>query len=112
MANENHRIGNQWYKKRNPNHPNLIRTQFKKTGCIRIEYKRIRMPGHPYANSKGYVYEHRFIMEKHLGRILLPYEHIHHINGDIRDNRIENLMLYTHSEHNKYHYNKNKQNGE
>ena len=43
--------------------------------------------------------EHRWIMEKHAGRKLMPHEHVHHINGDWRDNRLENLVLLTNSEH-------------
>lgn len=37
--------------------------------------------------------EHRHIMEEHLGRLLDPDEHVYHINGDSKDNRIENLTV-------------------
>ena len=69
-------------------------------------YWRVYMPNHPYTSSQKYVREHRLVMERHLGRILLPTELVHHINGDIEDNRIENLMLFSRSEHMRYHRNK------
>ena len=36
---------------------------------------------------------HRHVMEEYLGRELEFNEHVYHINGDPRDNNVENLIV-------------------
>lgn len=46
---------------------------------------------------------HQHLMEVHLGRKLCPDEHVHHVNGDITDNRIENLEVLKSIDHMRLH---------
>jgi hypothetical protein len=71
-----------------------------------------KLRGQGFINMYGYrnlwkngkkVLEHRWIMQNHLGRELKTSEHIHHINENKLDNRIETLKIVNNSSHKKFH---------
>src|SRR6476619_5173450 len=61
-------------------------------------YVRVYMPDHPLAYPGGYVAEHRRIAYD-AGLLTDASCHVHHINGDKQDNRLENLEVLTAREH-------------
>jgi hypothetical protein len=69
--------------------------------------------GTSYISKNGYrivrspdgreIAEHRLVMEQHLGRPLLPTEHVHHGPHGKLCNSLDNLVLTTNSEHRQFH---------
>lgn len=59
-------------------------------------------PAHPNAR-KGYVAEHRLVMESALGRLLSPKEFVHHIDCDPQNNTLDNLDVCSSFQHNAAH---------
>lgn len=57
-------------------------------------YILVKCPDHPCATKSGYVRQHRLVMEKVLGRYLLPEEVVDHKNRDTSDNDPGNLQLF------------------
>lgn len=72
--------------------------KIRKDGYISIYY-----PDYPSSTKEGRVLEHVYVMEQAIGRRLRKDESIHHVNKIRTDNRIENLMLMTKSEHARLH---------
>ena len=67
------------------------------------DYNYAVVSGYPHSIEFGYVLEHRIVVENNLGRLLNPSEVVHHINGDKKDNRIDNLEVMTVSGHAIHH---------
>lgn len=60
--------------------------------------------GKTYTKSFG-IHTHRIVAARMLGRQLFPGEVVHHIDGNKRNNRIENLMVFKNqAEHVRWHH--------
>ncbi len=74
------------------------RLRFCSKGCevaAREGQGRLDKHGYRIVTIRGHqIPEHRIVMEGVLGRPLMPYETVHHRNGQRADNRRENLELW------------------
>jgi len=57
-------------------------------------YILIYNPTHPSCTKRGYVYEHRLVVEQQIGRFLLSTEEVHHL-GDRDNNGPQKLMAFS-----------------
>lgn len=68
-----------------------------------FRYLAVYYPQHARADTRGYTKLHILLAEYFLDRSLLPGEVVHHKNGDILDNRPENLEVMTNGAHTAHH---------
>lgn len=72
-------------------------------------YIKIKIPSHHFADTNGYVFQHRLVWELHNKASLLPWGDIHHLNDTRDDNRIENLEAMMDWQHSAIEWEKRKQ---
>lgn len=102
--NSNYKGRDSWIKKEPQPTPRGEKHWAWKGGrCNKSGYIYISKPEHPFCNGDGDIAEHRLVMEAKIGRYLTKNEIVHHINEIRDDNRPENLMIMTPSEHTKHH---------
>ena len=70
----------------------------------KTKYKQLGRPGHPMARAGKCIREHRLVAAQKLGRLLLPSEVVHHIDGDTTNNDPDNLAVLSHGEHARQHW--------
>lgn len=72
----------------------------RKDGPIWWKNKKGYIEGKIWVNQQRVgVKQHRWVMENKIGRPLMPFEDVHHINGVKNDNRPENLEIIPHGHH-------------
>lgn len=74
------------------NHPNWAGGKYHQDGYIFV-----------HLDDGSVMAEHRYVMEKALGRKLLPSEIVHHIDLNKQNNDVSNLMVLSRAEHAKIH---------
>lgn len=86
-------------------HPSIQKISEKRLGSLNPSWKGgkyisstgyvlVLLKKHPHKDKDGYVYEHRLVMEEHIGRLLDPAEVVHHRDFNRKNNSIANLFLF------------------
>lgn len=89
--------GRHYHRMRRHGDPSGGRPSPSGTGYVWHGYKMLSVRGRKVA-------EHRLVMERHVGRKLLWNEHVHHVNENKLDNRLENLVITDPGEHHRVHH--------
>lgn len=85
--------------------------RWKRNGDPTVHYNKpwgsartVRADGYIYITKNGkQVMEHRWLIEQKIGRPLTECEVVHHRDRDRQNNRLDNLVLTSRSEHSSYH---------
>ncbi len=88
-----------WDGRKGENHPRWVKNNYQSfQGYIQT---RLHKDDFFYSmtDRKGWVFEHRLVIAKSLGRCLHLWEIVHHINHIKNDNRLENLQLISDDRH-------------
>jgi len=91
-----------FWAEKNPNWKGGIKLSRNKDYLVRQIPK--NSPFVSMSMSNGCVTVHRYVLAKYLGRPLTRDEIVHHINGDKKDNRVENLIIMSRVNHLSLHH--------
>ena len=97
-------------------HPHLAELNIQLNPSRMIDETKCKLRNARLNKGEGKTYEktygrhtHRIVAEQMLGRALNPREVVHHIDGNKRNNKPENLIVFTsQEEHAAYHEKQNK----
>lgn len=72
-------------------------------------YPTVKCPEHPLTNKRGYIYEHRLVAERAVGRYLKEIEVVHHVDGNKKNNLQSNLVICQDDNYHKFLHQRAKQ---